>query len=311
MIDTGKINNDVFKDYLHFVAERHKIWEARQRGEPGPWTDDPVLQGRKFTNVFRALDWGSQFLINELFRYVYPNDVSMRDIVVRAFLYRYTNRPDPWEFYYEYHGRYPRTVDLDAVEETWELFRTHGGGVFGNAYTMFSGAENKGMSRVEWLLGLARQYFTPDSPNDVIPALVKTSSVAERLAILQTVPRCADFMSMQVATDIGYSSALPSDENEIILAGPGAKRGIAAFAPGEDPVAVIHYVRDALPGWLGDDTPRIILPDGRERFPSLLDVQNTFCELSKYLRYKYKPGAGRRYSPAHGQIPPPVLPDHW
>ena len=50
--------------YQHMVRERHQIWLARQNGATYPWTSDPVLANRKFTNMFRVLDPGSQFVFD-------------------------------------------------------------------------------------------------------------------------------------------------------------------------------------------------------------------------------------------------------
>ena len=43
-----------------------------------------------------------------------------------------------------------------------------------------------------------------------------------------------------------------------------------------------------------------------------MDVQNTLCEFSKYVRFQSKPIPTKQYVPAHpGPQPPPVLPKHW
>lgn len=38
------------------ARERHAIYLRRRAGQPKPWTDDPVMQNYKITNVFRELD---------------------------------------------------------------------------------------------------------------------------------------------------------------------------------------------------------------------------------------------------------------
>lgn len=43
-------------DLFNFMRERHQIYLNRSAGKPKPWTDDPILQKYKFTNVFRELD---------------------------------------------------------------------------------------------------------------------------------------------------------------------------------------------------------------------------------------------------------------
>jgi len=35
-------------------------------GEPGPWTEDPILREFKFCNVFRAADRVSQYMIRDV-----------------------------------------------------------------------------------------------------------------------------------------------------------------------------------------------------------------------------------------------------
>lgn len=50
------------EDFWKFVNERHAMWIRRCRGAAdaqGPWTEDPILAGSKFTNIFRELDRGT------------------------------------------------------------------------------------------------------------------------------------------------------------------------------------------------------------------------------------------------------------
>jgi hypothetical protein len=58
------MNEEMMSLYRVMVVERHKIYLARQNNEPQPWTTDPVLRNRKFTNMFRVLDPGSQFVFD-------------------------------------------------------------------------------------------------------------------------------------------------------------------------------------------------------------------------------------------------------
>jgi hypothetical protein len=41
-----------FESYWNFAAKRHSIYEKRLREEEPPWTEDPILQEYKFTDVF-------------------------------------------------------------------------------------------------------------------------------------------------------------------------------------------------------------------------------------------------------------------
>lgn len=302
----------VLETYLQFVKERHLVWERRYAGQPGPWTDDPVLQRRKFCNVFRAIDHGSQFVIKEL---LYGDDrtgITTADVFMRSFLYRYTNRPEPWEFFHVMHGRYPLRHDLDSglLLDTWRAYAANGGTVFGVAYKMFVGQENRGVDRLTWAVRLAEEYFAEGTAHDTVQRLARCTSLQERLDVLRTIPRCADFMSMQVATDIGYSAHVQGDENETVLHGPGSRKGAGHIVPGAKPVDVIRWLQEEFWSVL-PDAPALALPDGREHRLSLMDVQNSLCEFGKYMRYRAN-GPARGYRPAHpGQQPRIMLPEHW
>ena len=56
----------VFDTYWRFAAARQGLYEARLRGQPAPWTSDPILRRHRFTNCYRAADRVSQFLISQV-----------------------------------------------------------------------------------------------------------------------------------------------------------------------------------------------------------------------------------------------------
>lgn len=295
--------------YLRFVNERHSIWTKRQAGDPAPWTDDKVLAAKKFTNVFRILDHGSQFLTSEMLWTARP--LPEEEILMRAFLYRYINRPEPFIYFFNEHGRYPLIEDLRGeLQASWERY---GGPFFGSAYTMFCGAENAGMTRIGWAMGLVAQSFLPESSGNITRGFFDATSQEGRFRALQEAPRCADFMAMQILTDWGYSMyGGDCDENEFIAPGPGSKVGIRRLEPTELFVPALREVHEfILAGH--DDIPFIPLPNGGRHLPSIMDIQNTFCEFGKYMRYLEK-GAyvARKFKPAHPERPKaPFLPEHW
>lgn len=289
---------DMWDIYLDFVTERHRIWELRSAGQGSPWTENEILRRSKFTNVFRVLDTGSQYLLREL---LLPAGDNITLVGARAFLYRYNNRPEPWDYFREQWGRMPTLEDIQEglVLDTWQEHRDAGHPIFGAAYKMFSGRENAGLDRLTWITQLTGQLIAWD-----VPFLLKgTLEPQVRLSLLQSLPRCADFMSMQILTDIGYSGALPGyDEDDFVLPGPGAKVG--AEAVGMPPDVAIQTA------WEHFRREKTVLLDGL--YPSKMDIQNTFCEFGKYNRYLQ--GARMRpFTPSSpgGAVPEVVLPDRW
>src|SRR5690606_26437445 len=86
----------VFDTYWRFAAERQALYLARLRRAPQPWTTDPVLRAHRFTNVFRASDRVSQYLITNVQRGPEASQ-DPADVVFRTLLFKIFNREDTWE----------------------------------------------------------------------------------------------------------------------------------------------------------------------------------------------------------------------
>lgn len=74
----------VYETYWRFAAERQAIFFKRFRGFAPPWTDDPVFMQYKFTNVYRASDRVSQYLIKYV---IYRGDQSAAEVFFRILLF--------------------------------------------------------------------------------------------------------------------------------------------------------------------------------------------------------------------------------
>lgn len=282
--------------YVDFVRQRHLAWQNRMAGLPQPWCEDSIIQRKKFTNVFRILDPGTQFVLTDL---AMGGDIE--DILARIFLYRHTNRVDAWRAYEDQVGRYPYVDELHQLEDFWLARKIP---VFNGAYNIYPQSAEKGTNKITSVVRLTHQLF---NEGDLGEQLLELQTVGGRVAALTLVPGVGDFMAMQIATDIGY--VLGSDENEYILPGPGAIRGAKHTYPHKRPVDTI---RDLTDFWSTVGDVFITLPNGTRRYPSLMDVQNTLCEFSKYVRHINQPPAARRFQPAHpGPQPQPVYPSHW
>lgn len=274
--------------YKAFVRDRHSIWARRAEGLPPPWTNDPILATQKFTNVFRILDRGSQFLYGMI------AGTDYHTALFRAFLYRYTNRPEPWVAFEEQWGYLPDSRDAvdGTLLATWQSFREQMP-IFGNAYKMFSGLENKGTDRLTWAVNLARDWITPAFSAE----MEDYHEQWRRAKLLQMAPRCAGFMSMQILSDMSYYAGY--DENDFIIPGPGAVAGAKAIDPKVFPADLI---RELTTYWAQEGDVNLF-----GRTPSLMDTQNTLCEFSKYI--KRTPGP-HQYIPV-GPQQPPLLPPHY
>lgn len=301
-----------YSTYRSFVHYRHLIWEARQKGFEPPWSPpaNSVLNSKKFTNVFRVLDPGSQYVVEML----QEPGLAPDDALARAILYRFTNRPETWEHLKSVYGRWPGADDMNAdLVKVLHDYQASGGQVFSGAYIIMPTPGRPG-DKVVGAVRLAHRLTRLGGAERAVDRVVGAATPAAAYEALRSHFGMGDFMSMQILTDWGYY--WPShDENAFVIAGPGSRRGVAELFPDGTNLStedVIRWVRDQW--WEDLACPTVPLPGGLVRAPSLMDIQNTFCEYSKYVRYLRKDYTNPQtpYRPAHpGPQPVPLLPYHW
>lgn len=284
------MNPDRALDFLDFVRARHDVWENRQQGFPPPWTEDPIIRTRKFTNVFRVLDPGSQFVITDLLPGCDPETFLMR-----CFLYRHTNLPAAWRAFAAEWGSYPTVGDWEALRGFW---KDSGVKVFSGAYMIYPQSSIPGTNKVDSIIDLTQRLYT----EGVFAAFLQQPNQHLRFLTLRANKGVADFMSMQILTDFGYSTEFREDE--FVVPGPGARKGAAALGmTGEEAVEWAYRA-------LSENI--YTAPTLRGRTPSRMDAQNCLCEFSKWVRYSQRPVPDKPYVPAHpGPQPEPVLPALW
>lgn len=88
--------SEVYDSYWRFAAERQAVFFRRARGEARPWTNNPVLAVYKFTNVYRASDRVSQYLIRHV---IYGDGLpkSTCEVFFRILLFKLFNKIETWE----------------------------------------------------------------------------------------------------------------------------------------------------------------------------------------------------------------------
>jgi len=291
-------NNEMFQCYLSFVGERHAVWEERQIGAPAPWTSDPILASRKFTNVFRVLDPGSQFIFK-------IRDVDPATTLMRLFLYRHTGRVDAWMYLNGMMDlRLPRLETLDWVHRIWQDWRSQGQALFTGAYLVYPQSSSPGTDKLDSIIRLTQRLFGEEG---LAEEFLQAPTMEARFKTLRQHKGVADFMSMQILTDWGY--LYPQDENEFVVPGPGCRKGVAHVTDTRDVVGFLRFAQAEVHA--SPDCPTLDLDSG-PRPPSLMDIQNTWCEFGKYVRYLKAYKVSPPYTPAHpGKQEPPVLPAHW
>ena len=297
----------VFALYWRFAVLRQEIYHRRVRGEPGPWTTDPVLKDHRFTNAYRAADRVSQFMIRKV---PHEGDQTPNEVIFRVLLFKLFNRIETWQLLAETVGPLnARDFDVEIFDKVLSEAFDRAERIYSAAYIMpvaIPGLVRKHRSH----LGLLRRMIDDRLSDE----LIATESMGKAYEILLRYPGIGPFLAYQFVTDLNYSCALNFSEMDFVVPGPGARSGIRkCFSdPGDyGEVDIIRYMADRQE----EEFDRLGLQFetlwGRPL--QLIDCQNLFCEVDKYARVVHPEikGIGTRGRIKQRFKPLPTAVDVW
>jgi hypothetical protein len=265
------------EDVVRFARARHRIWE-------GKGTKSRILTTRKFTNVFRVLDRGSQYLL-ALMNVYQENPL---DQVALSYFYRQVNRPDTMDAIIELNdGFVPSATEIfdpvwydDVVRPVAEA---RPGSFLSGAYMILISPGDKRPT-----VDKMQDMFTRPQTQNLLGHVAETEDLALRVQLLDEITGIGEFMAMQIATDLGYCEGQQDLENTYVVAGPGSKMGVG-FLLGK-PYATKQEAQHVIQNFPFDQLPALPYSNGRPA--SWMDVQNVFCEFSKYVRMRERGDKG-------------------
>ncbi|WP_188785428.1 nucleotide kinase domain-containing protein [Nocardioides phosphati] len=305
------MGSEVLQSYWTLAAERQRVYHARLTNEPGPWTDDPVVSRYRFTNAYRAADRVSQDLI----RVIYEGPQDPRDLLLRILLFRFFNKPETWSELESNRGTITcDDFDVDEYSQVLDQRLARGERVYSAAYIIPPppfGEQRKHRNH----LRLIEYMISSSLERDLCTA----SSLKDVFARLSSFPSLGPFLAFQLTVDLNYSTLIDFDEDDFVVAGPGALSGLAKCFPdakGVDPASVIRAMVDTQKEQL--EFFGIDFQDLFGRPLKLIDCQNLFCETDKYARVMHpdRRGLGNRtrikqqFAP-QGPLSAPFFPPKW
>lgn len=295
---------DRLQEFWEFVCERQTVWYRRViERRPPPWTDDPILQTERFTNVYRELDPGTQYAIREILEHHAPRP----DKVFNVMLYRLIGRVETHRAlgFQSLDNFNPR-----QVEHTLKWLRSTGLPPFTAAY-MVSGYVSMGSSdKVE---NVVRLFSNLHDDFGVFHGQMEASrNSAEIHSLLCSAYGFGNFLAYQVLVDLLYPlrvyggcGLLPYSHDDWASAGPGARRGITMLLRERSTashLSVMHWLRkhqESEFARLGLQFPYLLGTQGEPIAISLANVQNCLCEFHKYKKIRAGTGRGRRKFAPH------------
>lgn len=282
-----------------FITERQQVWYRRVVEEQSsPWTDDDILQEYRFTNVYRELDPGTQYVIQNILE----KDASLQDKIFNVMLYRLVGRLET----HEHLGFQPlETFDAAEFEEQLKHRRDDlGETVFTGAY-MVSGYNQMGSSdKVE---NVAALFGEITDNSTFFDDLLSAESLPDAYDLIRSQPGFGNFLSYQVLVDLLYpvdyydgDSVLPFSPDDWSAPGPGAQKGLKQLVTefnGFTRLDVMRWLRQRQQeefDRLDLDFPYLETEDGDRYELSLANIQNCLCEFYKYHKILHSNGRARR-----------------
>lgn len=204
-------------DFWRFVFERQRIHQRRSSGLPRPWTDDPVLRDRFFTNIFRDLDPGTVIAADIVTMKGRPAWERLWNLMV----YRRFNREETWEMIGGYRALASTWPDGD-LETLREYLRNlyiliarkraeTGQPIFTDAHQVYpmptlGGPADVTSRLMRVMLDLSRKDREPDSVYSLADKLAaaRTRREAYRAFVNARIPGVSNFLSWQMTMDCTY-----------------------------------------------------------------------------------------------------------
>jgi hypothetical protein len=265
--------NDRYLDlFWYWIRERESIRIKKERGDPMPWTKDPVLSLYHFCNVRREDDRGTK--------------------EIRAVVQQWITNVDdlPWAYTLArlFNKAHTLAVVFGAMktESNWvqvlKIMHRRGAKIFNPAYVVSTCGQV--MNKVDYVASVVRQVQR-----------IKVPRVGYEKAYdaLHEISGMGTFLSAQVVADLRNDRYLePVDGGEYMhwsAVGPGSAKGLKLIV-GENvgPKNYNRLIKALMAHMPGDIIDMHI--HGQ-------DLQNCLCEFSKYIRHLDKLGGRVRYYP--------------
>lgn len=269
----------VYNTYWQFACKRQKVFHAKTKGDIPPWTEDSIINKYKFTNVYRASDRTSQYLIKNV---IYSGSQNPQDQFFRIMLFKLFNKIETWELLERELGEISwEGYDFQRYDKVLNSAFEQKERIYSAAYIVPSpqlfGYKRKHRNH----LRLIEQMLHANVPQ----RLQELNLMKDAFLLLSSFPSIGNFLAFQFTIDLNYSSLTNYSEMDFVVPGPGALDGIRkCFSDLGDlnETDVIRFMTDRQAEEY--ENLELDFEDLWGRPLQLIDCQNLFCEVDKYSR---------------------------
>tara|TARA_R110002051_G_scaffold159926_1_gene231387 strand:- start:8281 stop:9126 length:846 start_codon:yes stop_codon:yes gene_type:complete len=205
---------NMIERFFDFINERHLIFLRKNRKEPFPWTEDPILQKYKFTNVCREND-ATTVWFRENIRDPLRDD---KDVVMATIIFRWFNLIQTGKLLIEHNLH--RNWDSDIC---YTVLQDQPQWVTGAYIIKTPNGMNK-LRGVCWCIDQIQNNYD----KFISDISLSKDSLEKQWQVLLPYPYMGPFMAYEVVTDWRHTWLGDNAKDIMTWAnpGPGAKRGL-------------------------------------------------------------------------------------
>lgn len=290
-----QINNQLIDQFFAWMLERERIRLRKEAKDPWPWTNDPIMQEYKFTNVYREFDKTTVWY-RENIREKFDNTPEVFDATIT---FRWFNLISTGKALLK-AGLIPNFNKTEAVRLLQNRSQ-----VFTGAYIIRSETGKTKVQSISDCIHLLLSY-----KDEIFTELQEHGQSLEWMTNkLMEFPMMGGFMAYEVVTDLRHTYLL-NQANDIMTwanPGPGAMRGIRRLVGLPVDAQKIHFIKGSDKNWYIEKMREILVLAQKHVEHDLpiplemRDIEHCLCEFDKYLRVKNGEGRPRsKYSPSLG-----------
>ena len=294
--------------FWHFIRKRHTITKLKEVEDlPPPWTDDPILANYKFTSIFRHFDRGTKYVTNHILQ----QDLSEEDMIFNVIAYRLFNKIETSE---EYGFLRACSYDPERLDKLIHEYALTTRTVFTSAFIVsgYSMVELSGMDKISRIAIVLKWIRDQLLYNDyaIVDTIMQDTTMEATYKALIGLTGLGPFLAYQIAVDLSYWDKTKFGEDDFVIMGPGAKRGIGWIFPEEE---IQTYKSEFLCFWLRDRQYEFwndynincneLFDDCTLPYVSVMALENVCCEFQKYMKAYTMEGRPRnKYDSDEGHV---------
>lgn len=285
--------NKAFTDFISYIVRRNKLWEQKYINNTFQYTDDPILERYKFTNIWRELDHFSKEEIKRM------QDKDLYEQILLIGIARHSINWQTTELLLN-------GIEYDDLYDYWQQCKKESKQFVSDAI-LFQAP--KGSNRAKLLIKHRNRVFAKakDLRDDLVSLATYNKNGHIAFDMIKNAFGCGPFRSYEMFTSLTYSKHLHFHESDFLHVGPGSINGFKTVYGNYMNEQYIEKVIDTLVNevkeallniddfyWIPEDMQGSVHKKEKYKF-TYRTLEDCMCEYRKYVNLCNGKGRGRIY----------------